>query len=328
MNRTDPGRRAMLAAVLAAACAFVAGANAQPAWPSRPIHLIVPFGAGGPPDVLARFFAQPMAEALGQPIVVENRTGAGGRIATEAASRSPADGYTLLVGSTTTLAIAPGLHAKLGYDASGFAPVGLMATAPFILFANADLGVASVQELIALAQARPRELVFASSGDGTPLHIAGEMFKSATGVDMVHVPYKDIGMAISDFLAGRSHIMFQQLAPLRRHMDAGKVRPLLVAAARRVPQLPQVPAAPEAGLHDFNVLSWFGIVAPRGTAPEIIARLNAELQKVLARAETRERLAALGFDPGSGSPAEFGAFIAAEIAKWSRALKASGMKPG
>lgn len=318
---------AALLVALSAALALPALAQAPAAWPQKPVKLIVSYGAGGPPDVLGRILAQAMSEGLGQPIVVENRVGAAGTIGAEAAAHSAADGYTLLLASTAIMAIAPGLYPKLGYDpARDFAPIGQAVVAPFFVAVNAAVPATNVKELVELAKSRPGELYYGSSGNGTPLHIAGEMFKSATGVNIVHVPYKDIGPATADFLAGRFQIMFQQLAPLERHIRAGKVRPLAVADSKRLPQLPDVPSNAEAGLPDFDVLSWFGFVAPRGTPPEAIRRVNAEMQRALAKQAVRDSLAKLGFEPVGSAPEAFAAFIAGETAKWSRAIRQSGAK--
>ena len=320
-------RLAALLVALSAALALPALAQAPAAWPQKPVKLIVSYGAGGPPDVLGRILAQAMSEGLGQPIVVENRVGAAGTIGAEAAAHSPADGYTLLLASTTIMAIAPGLYPRLGYDpVRDFAPIGQAVSAPFFVVVHASVPATSVKELVELAKSRPGELNYGSSGNGTPLHIAGEMFKSATGVNIVHVPYKDIGPATADFLAGRFQIMFQQLAPLERHIRAGKVRPLAVADSKRLPQLPDVPSNAEAGLPDFDVVSWFGFVAPKRTPPEAVLRVNAELQRALAKQPVRESLAKLGFEPAGGSPDQFAAFIARETAKWSRAIRQSGAK--
>jgi len=319
-----------LAALLVAASMAVAApahAQAPSAWPLKPVKLIVSYGAGGPPDVLGRILAQAMSEGLGQPIVIENRVGAAGTIGAEAAAKAPADGYTLLLASTTIMAIAPGLYPRLGYDpARDFAPIGQAVVAPFFVMVNAAVPATNVKELVDLLKSHPAEFYYGSSGNGTPLHIAGEMFKSATGVNIVHVPYKDIGPATADFLAGRFQIMFQQLAPLERYIRAGKVRPLVVADSRRLAQLPDVPSNVEAGLPGFDVVSWFGFVAPRGTPAEAVRRVNAELQRALAKQEVRDSLAKLGFEPVGGTPEEFAGFIARETAKWSRAIHASGAK--
>jgi tripartite-type tricarboxylate transporter receptor subunit TctC len=296
-------------------------------YPTKPVRLLVGFSAGGPPDILARMLAQNIAEGLGQQVVVENRPGAGGTIAGELAANAQPDGYTLLLGNTSTLSIAPSLYPKLGYDANrSFAPVGAIATAPYFILVHPGLSVSSVRELVELARVKPGELNFGSPGNGTPLHIAGEMFKTATGASMVHVPYKDIGLAHNDFLSGRFQVMFQQLAPVERHIQAGKLRPIAVAAASRAPQLPNVPTAAEAGLPDFELLGWYGLLAPRGTPAEAIRRLNAELRKVLDKKEVRDRLAALAFDPSPGTPEQFQAFVTQQNAYWSRAVKASGAK--
>jgi tripartite-type tricarboxylate transporter receptor subunit TctC len=296
-------------------------------YPTKPLRLIVGFGAGGPPDILARMIGQGISEGVGQAVVVENRPGAGGTIAGEVAARAPADGYTLLMANTSTLSIAPSIYPKLGYDAErSFTPIGGIATTPFFIFVHPSINVASVSQLIEAARAKPGEYLFGSPGNGTPLHIAGELFNTMTGAGLVHVPYKDIGLATNDFLAGRFHVMFQALAPLERQIQAGRLRTLAIAARSRAPQLPEVPTSAEVGLPGFEILSWHGLIAPQGTPAEAIRRLNAELRKTLEKKEVRERLATLGFDASPGTPEQFRAFIGEQNALWSRAVKASKAK--
>lgn len=296
-------------------------------WPVKPVKLIVSFGAGGPPDTIARILAQSIAVGLGQPIIVENRVGAAGTIGTESVANASADGYTLLLAVPTTMAIAPSLYPKLGYDpVRDFSPIGLAAVAPFLVVVHASLPATTVKSLVELAKSRPGQFYYGSSGNGTPLHIAGEIFKTATGIDIVHVPYKDVGPATSDFVAGRFQIMFQNLAPLLQHIRAGKIRPLMVANSKRLAQVPDVPSNLEAGLPVFDVSSWFGFVLRKGSPTEAVFRMNAELQKALAKKEVLDILSRLGYEPASGSPEQFAAFMADEAAKWSRAVKTSGAK--
>jgi tripartite-type tricarboxylate transporter receptor subunit TctC len=316
--------------VVAAASVFVhMQAQAQTsAFPTKPVRIVVPFSAGSVPDVIARTLSQSMSDSgFGQQVVVENRAGAGGTIGSELVAKAPADAYTLLLGSTATLGIAPSLYPNLSYRPDrDFAPVIRAATVPVFVVVTPSLGVSSIRGLIDLVKAKPGQLSFGSAGNGTPLHIAGEMFKSATGADIVHVPYAETGVMNNDFISGRIQIMFQQLPTLVQHIRAGKLKPLAVAAAKRDSRLPEVPTTSESGLPGYEVSSWFGVVAPRGSPAEAIDRLNVEMNKALAQGPLRDSLIKLGFDPSGGTPAEFGAFIAAEIAKWSSAVKASRAK--
>jgi tripartite-type tricarboxylate transporter receptor subunit TctC len=331
----NPGgsmKRTFVIAALVASAAFLHGkAMAQAgaaSWPARPIRMVVPFGAGSPPDVVARVISRSLSEGgLGQQVVVENRVGAGGTIGSEAVAKAPADGYTIMLGSTSTLAIAPSLYPNLTYKPErDFGPIILAASAPFFIVVHPSLGVNSVEELIELAKAKPGQLSYGSTGNGTPLHIAGEMFKTTTGVNIVHVPYKETGPVNNDFLAGRLQIMFQQLPSLVQHILAGRLKPIAVASARRDRQLPDVPTTSEAGLAGYNVSSWFGVVAPRGSPPEAIERLNIDMNKVLSQSGVRDTLTRLGFEPSGGSPGEFAAFISSENTKWSNAVKSSGAR--
>ncbi len=294
-------------------------------WPTRSVRLVVPFGAGGPPDVLARIMGQAMSEGLAQTIVIENRVGAGGTMGAEGVARAAPDGYTLLLGATSTMAIGPSLYRNLRYDpVRDFEPIGLATTAPFLVAVHPSVPAQNLRELIDLARARPGQLDFGSSGNATPLHIAGEMFKAATGVEIVHIPYKDIGPATNDFLAGRFQIMFQQLAPLEQHVASGRVRILAVADRRRLPQLPNVPSTAELGLDGFEVISWFGLFAPRGTPASVVRRVNQELQRTLSLPAVRSAFDRLGVAPQGGSPEQFARFIASQISTWSEAVKRSG----
>ncbi len=296
-------------------------------WPTRPIRFIVPFGAGGPPDVLARLLAQQIGEGLGQPLIVENRVGAGGTIGTEAAAHAAPDGYTVVLGVTATITIAPSFYPDLRYDPQrDFEPIGQATAAPVLVLVHASLPVRSIGELVALAQSRPHELNFGSSGNGTPLHLAGELFKVTTGVDIVHVPYKDIGPATADFLAGRFQIFFQLYAPMEQPIASGRVRALAVADRRRLAQLPDVPSSADLALDGFEVVSWFGLLAPRGTPESAIRRLNAQLQRALAQPAVRATLDKLGLIPQGGSSKEFAAFIATQTAKWAQTVKRSGAR--
>jgi tripartite-type tricarboxylate transporter receptor subunit TctC len=315
----------LVAAWLASTALWANFAGAQ-AWPAKPIRILT-LSAGGPPDTVARIVGQYFTAAMGQQVIVENRPAAGGTLAAAAVAKSPADGYTLLMASTTPLSISPSLYSNPGYDpVASFAPIGLIATAPFLVVVHPSLPVRSLKELIALAKARPGELNYGSGGSGTPLHIAGEMLKTAAGVQIVHVPYKGPAAAIIDLLSGRVQVMVEQLLPMAQHIQSGKIRPLTVASAKRHPQLPDLPTAAEAGLPGYEVIAWMGLVAPRGTPAEVVRRLHTELVKVLQAKDVRDGLFRQGLQVESNAPEEFAAFIAAESARWSRAVKASGAK--
>lgn len=324
-------QRGRVTAVLAVAIAVFLGlwsaATLAQAYPSKPLKLLVPFPAGGVPDIVGRVIAQALAQGLGQPVLVDNRAGAAGTVGLEAGAKSPADGYTLVLGTTGTLASAPSLYPSLGYDPiKSFAPISLLITAPFLVVVHPSMPANSLRELIDFAKSKSGQLNFGSAGSGGPPHIAGEMFKSAAGVDIVHVPYKGLPTAVTDLLTGRIQIMFNQLAPFQSHIDAGKLRALAVAAPSRVRQLPSVPTAAESGLPGYEVSIWFGLLAPSGTPNDVIKRLNAEVLKALATKEVQNSLSAQGFEPSASSPEQFSALIVHETAKWSRAIKASGAK--
>jgi tripartite-type tricarboxylate transporter receptor subunit TctC len=308
-------------------CVFCGTALSQ-GYPSRPLKLIVPFPAGGSSDLIGRALAKKMGEGLGQPLIVENRAGAGGTIGVAAAAKSPADGYTLGLGTVSTLGMAPVVRAAPPYDPlAAFAPVSLVASAPFILVVNSSVPARSLKELIALARSRPGTLNFASIGDGTLQHFTGESFKSLAGVDIVHIPYKGVAPALVDLLAGQVQIGFDILASFQlQNVQSGRLRALAVLGPARVAQLPAVPTAAEAGLSGLEVTAWFGLIAPRGTPAETVARLNAEVRKAVASAELRDAIATQGLAPAADSPEEFAEVIANEIARWARLAKATGFK--
>jgi tripartite-type tricarboxylate transporter receptor subunit TctC len=316
-----------LAIVVVAASASSAGLTAAQSYPSKPVRIIGSSAAGGPPDFVARAIGQQLTTALGQQVLVDNRPGAGGTIGAAVVAKSPADGYTLLLASTSNLSISPGLYANPGYDpVTSFAPISLVATAPFLVMVHPSLPAKSLKELIALAKAKPGELNYGSAGSGSPLHIGAEMLKTAAGVQLVHVPYKGPAAAVIDLLSGRIQVMVEQLYPVAQHIQSGKIRPLAVAAAKRHPQLPELPTAAEAGLPGYEVIAWMGLVAPRGTPPEVVRRLNAELVKALQTKDVRDGLFNQGLQPAGNSPEEFATFITSEATRWSRAVKTSGAR--
>ena len=294
-------------------------------YPAKPIKLIVAFQAGGAPDIVARLVARKLSESLGQPVIVDNRPGAGGIIGAALAAKSAADGYTLFLGTTGTLASAPCLYSALDYDpVKSFAPISLLVKAPFLVLAHASVGATSLKDLIALAKSKPGQLNYGSAGNGGPTHIAAEMFKSAASVDLYHVPYKGATTALPDLLMGRIHLFFDVPAVWLPHVHSGKINALAVAGPKRIPQLPNVPTSAEAGLPGYQVSVWFGLVAPRGTPNEVLTLLNAETKKTLATKEIRTALSEQGFESSSSSPEEFATLISSDGDKWCRAVKASG----
>ncbi len=299
---------------------------AQP-YPSKPIHLVVPFPPGGPTDIVGRMVAQKLSDGVGQNVVVENRPGAGGTVGSASVAKAAPDGYTLLYGSTSTLAIAPSLYKNLSYDPQkAFAPISLVSSGPIIIAVNEKVPARTLKEFIALAKSSPGKLAYGSGGNGTPPHLAGELFKTVGGVDLLHVPYKGGGPAITDVAAGQVQAIFEGQVALMPHFQSGRVRPLAITGAKRSPALPDVPTATEAGLPKYDANFWSGVVAPAGTPPEVIARLNSALVKALGSAEVRDTLTKQGLEPAGNAPREFAEHIRAEAQKWAAVVKASGAK--
>lgn len=296
-------------------------------YPSRPIRIIVPFAAGGTTDLLARHIGQTMSEALHQQVIIENRTGAGGSIGADLVASSKPDGYTLLMGSVATHAISPNLYSKIPYDpVKDFAPIILLAKMPNLLVVHPSVPASSVAQLIALAKAKPGTLAFASAGNGTTMHLAGELFKKMAGVDMIHVPYKGNAPALTDLVGGQVQVMFDNIAVPLKQVRAGKLRALAVTGPARSPVLPELPTLSEAGLSGYNITTWHGLYAPSGTSPEIIERVNQEANKALATEQIRRRLTDQGIEPAGGTPGEFAAFVRAELVKWGKIVRESGAR--
>ena len=310
--------------VLFAVFAFSVSAQT---YPTKPIRIVVPFPAGGTTDVLARAAAQKLTEALGQAAVVDNRPGAGGNIGAELVAKSPPDGYTLLMGTVGTHAINPSLYPKMPYDhVRDFVPVILVAGVPNVLVINPSLPVNSVQELIAYAKANPGKLNFASSGNGTSIHLSAELFKTMAGVQMAHIPYKGSAPALQDLVGGQVQLMFDNLPSALALIKAGRLKALAVTSKERAAVLPDVPTIAESGLPGFEASSWFGLLAPAGTPQLVIAKLNAEIAKWLATPEAKEKLLAQGAIVAGGTPEDFARHIAAETTKWQKVVKESGAK--
>ena len=305
----------------------VSQAAAAQAWPTRPVRLLVPFAAGaGINDIMARLVGQHLGAGLGQPVVIENRPGAGGIAGTDAAAKAAPDGYTFLM-TNVTLVTTAYLYSKLPYDAQkDFVPVTLVATSPLMLVVHPSVPAKSVQELIALAKANPGKLTFGSGGVGSTPHLSTEIFKSISGIDAVHVPYKGGAPALNDLVGGQLSFMIENVPGTMPFVRSGKLRALAITSARRSPLDPSLPTMAEAGVPGYEVVGWNGIVAVAGTPPEIVARLHAEVAKVLRLPEARERLAALGAEPVGNTPEEFGAFIRAENARWGTIIREKGIR--
>ena len=305
---------------------FVGTALAQ-TYPARPVKLIIPFPPGGNTDIVGRLVAQKLTEAFGQQVYIDNRGGAGGTIGAEAAAKSPPDGYTLFFATTGTLASAPSLQPDLRYDpVKAFAPISTLANAPVVVIASASLPANTLSELIQLAKARPGQLKFGSAGTGHFVHLAGEMFKTAAGVDLLHIPYKGVNAALTDMLGGRIELMFDAPAQYEPHLQSGKVRALAVAHPKRLARLPNVPTTAEAGLPRYELASWFGLAAPAGTPPEAISRVNAQVLKALSSHEVIDALGKLGLEAAGSSPQQYAAMIVEDLARWRQAVKAAGIK--
>ena len=319
--------RALLA-YIAVALLAAHGAQAQlPAdgYPNRPLRFIVPLPPGGGADLVARLIAERLGKNLGQQVLVDNRAGGGTVIGADLAAKSTPDGYTLLLGTATTHAINSSLVKKLPYDQiRDFAPVTLVAILPLILVAHPSLPANSVRELIALARKRPGEINFASTGNGSTIHLAGEMLKTVGNVNMVHVPYKGAAPALTDLLSGQVQFMFTTIPPALPHVKTGRLRAFAVANSKRSALLPELPTTAEAGAPGVEASSWNGVLVRSGTAPSIVARLQIEISSVVALPEIRERLAAVGVEPLSSTPDEFAKFIAAETARYAKVVQASG----
>ena len=295
-------------------------------WPAKPIRLIVPFPPGSSTDSTARLIAPKLGAALGQPMVIDNRAGASGNIGIETGARAAPDGYTLVLGTASTHAVAAGVNAKLAYDpVKDFSPVSLITISPYVLVVHPAVAAGSVKELIALATRRPGEISYASAGNASLAHLAGEWFSSLAGIKLNHVPYKSSALAVLDLLSGRIDLQFGSIAPTLPHIRNGRLRALATTGARRLSVLPEVPTIIESGVRGYEVSLWFGILAPAATSPAIVARLNREINALLALADMKEALIAQGLEPEGGTPEAFAARIRDEIAKWRKVVKAAGV---
>ncbi len=303
-------------------------AHAQtPAYPAKPIRYVVPYPPGGPLDIVARIVGQKLAARFGQPVLVDNRPGAGGNIGADLVAKARPDGYTIVMGAVATHAINPHLYRKMPYDpVRDFTPITLITQVPNVLVVHPTLPVKSVQDLISLAKARPGALNFGSGSTGSAGHLAGELFKVMAGVDMVHVPYKGAAPAVADLLSGQIQLMFDNLASATPNVKAGRLRAIAVTTERRSPHLPELPTISESGLRGFDVSTWFGVFAPAGIGQDVLTRLHSELIGVLQLPDVRAQLANLGAEPAAMSPQQFAAFVRRELAKYEKVVKASGAK--
>jgi tripartite-type tricarboxylate transporter receptor subunit TctC len=310
--------------VVAAMLSFQAGALP---YPTKPIHFVVPYPAGGPLDAVARLLAQRVSDRVKQPVIVENRPGAGGNIGADFVAKAPADGYTILMGAVATHAINPTLYSSIPYDAvKDFKPVTQLATTPNVLVVNPALPVHDVREFIAYAKANPGKLNFGSGSTGSAGHLAGELFKSMAGVEMTHIPYKGAAPAMNDLISGQIQLMFDNLASSLTQVKAGKIRALAVTTAQRSALAPELPTIAESGLPGFDINTWFGVFVPAGTPLEAVDVLHDEFVRALAEPDIREKMLAIGAEPVGNTPAQFATYIRSESEKYARIIKASGAK--
>ena len=317
----------MAFAGVALACLVATGAQAQTGYPNKPVKILVPTAAGGLADTIARMYAQHLSKVLGQQFYIENRGGAGNTIGIESVARSPADGHTLLLGAGT-ITMNHIVYKKLPYDVlKDFTPVTQMVTVPNVLVVHPSQPFNSLADYIAAAKAKPGTINFASAGVGSNLHLSMELLKTKAGIDVVHVPYKGVGPAMQDTLAGHVMSMVSNVASAKAHVESGKLRALAVTSLKRAPALPNVPSVSEAGIKDYEVLNWFGLFAPAGTPEPIITRLHAEAVAMFASPEAKTRIAGEGAEPVASKPSDFAAFVRAEIKKWDEVGKAAKIQP-
>ncbi len=317
-------RRHWIAAI---AFTLTAGAASAQAWPAKPVRMVVPFPAGGSTDIVARLVGDKLGVALKQPVVIDNRAGAGGTTGSDIAAKSPGDGYTLLMATSSTHAIAPSLFPKLSYDpVRDFVPISLLGTATILVVTHPSLPARTVGELIAQAKSRPGQIMFGSTGNGSISHLTAEYFKTAAGIDMQHVPYKGDSPLAVDLVAGRVQVAFGTAVAFNQHVQSGKLHALAVTDARPSPIAPNLPTVASSGLPGFEALQWFGILAPAGTPREVVARLNTEIARILLMPDVIEKFTGLGLAVRGGSPEQFAGFIREEAVKWSKIVKDSGAK--
>jgi tripartite-type tricarboxylate transporter receptor subunit TctC len=319
-------RRQVLAAALGASVAPFA--FAQGAWPNRPVRIVVPFPPGGSTDLLARRIAEKWQQSMGQPVIVENRPGAGGVTGSDFVARATPDGHTLVLGVTGSHGVSISLNPRLPYHPlRSFEPISRVVSAPLVIVVGAAVPARTLAEYVAAARSRPGEITHSSPGVGTSMHLTGEMFNAAAGTQLVHVPYKGSAGAINDLMGGQVQSMFSDFLVALPQVEAGRIRALAVTSARRHPLMPNVPTVAESGYPGFEALSWQGLFAPAGTPREVVERLNAETQKALASPDIRDFFSRQGFEVAGSTPAEFRTFIEAEIPKWAKVVKEAGLTP-
>jgi tripartite-type tricarboxylate transporter receptor subunit TctC len=317
----------MLAAAMIALCELTASfAYGQSAYPAKPVRVIVPWPPGGGADVITRMLSPKLAEALGQQLIIDNRGGAAGNIGAEMAAKAPADGYTIVFAYSGTHSINPHIYAKMPFKEGDFAPIVWLASVPQIVVVHPSLPVKTIRDLIALDKARPGQLSYGSSGNGAINHLAGELFNYMTGTKLVHVPYKGGGPAAVALISGEIALILGEPASLVGHIQAGKVRAIAVTSANHALSFPDLPTVAESGVPGYEVISWNGMLAPAGTPPEIIRRLNAEYNKIVSDPEMRKRMIANGYEPVGGTPERFGEHIHAEIVKWGPVVKRANVR--
>ena len=334
MSSFNPSRKLFNQTLWALSATFLvaSGSLAQTPWPNKPVRIVVPFTTGGTTDILARAMAPELTKAFGQPFVVENRAGAGGNIGADLVAKSPADGYTILMGTVGTHGINKALYPKMPYDSQkDFAPITLVAGVPNVMVMNVEkakaLNINSVPDFIKYAKANPGKLSMASSGNGTSIHLAGELFKSRTGIFMTHIPYRGSGPALLDLMGGSVDMMFDNLPSALPQIKAGKLKAFAVTSAQRSAATPDLPSIDEAAnLKGFDASSWFGLLAPAGTPADIVSRIQQEVTKSLGTAAMKEKLLTQGAIPGGNTPEQFNTFIDAEHVKWAQVVKVSGAK--
>ncbi len=313
-------------AVILTGAGSAANAQTAGAFPVKPVKLVVPFAPGGPNDILARIVGQKWNEAWGHPAIIENRGGAGGTIGVEYGSKAPPDGYTIIMGGMSNLAVAVGMYSKLGYDPHELTPITNIAIVPYVLAVNPRVPAKNVAELIAVAKSKKSLLSYGSSGTGAVSHLAAELFKSMSGTDLVHVPYKGTAPAITDVIAGQIDMMFADYAAIAPHAKVGKLRMLAVAGGKRSATAPELPTIGESGVKGYAVDAWFGLVAPPGMAKDIVARINTVTVNALKSADVRQRFGELGYEPIGDTPEQFGATIRSDIDKYVRVVRQAGIK--
>ncbi len=311
------------AALLLSIPAIAAGQT----YPERPIRIVVPFSAGGSADVFARAVGNKMSEAWGQQVVIDNRAGSGGVIGTEIAAAAPRDGYTLMMGNTANMAINPALYRKLPFDVvRDFAPITLVAAAPYVMVVPTSLGVSNTREFLALARAKPGQMNYASLGSGSASHLTGELLQSMAGVKLVHVPYKTLGTVLTDLISGQVQLFFLGMVSAQSQIKGGRMRAIGVTGPKRSPAVPDLPTVAESGVPGYDVVAWYGLFAPTGTPRPIVLKVNAEVKRIVELPDLRDRLSAEGAEVNASTPEQFAAYLKTEMVKWAKVVQASGAR--